>query len=54
MCNKEWVKPVPYYIIGTHPAVKNLIGYSEVEACKKCTVREFGPKNKRRKKFFDE
>ncbi len=53
MCSNTWVKPVPYYIIGTHPAIEKLVGYSEREVCLKCVKREMGSKNKNRKDFLE-
>ena len=53
MCHKEWTKAVPYYIIGTHPAISKLVGYKEQEICLKCVKREMGSKNKHRKDFLE-
>ena len=53
MCHKEWTKAVPYFIIGTHPAISKLVGYIEQEICLKCVKREMGSKNKHRKDFLE-
>ena len=53
-CGGVWKKPVPYFIRHSHPAIKALVPEYEKEICKRCAVREFGAKNKRRKRFFDE
>ena len=53
-CGGAWQRPVYYFLRHPHPAVSALIPEYTKEICKKCAVREFGAKNKRRKKFFDE
>ena len=53
-CNKSWQKPVPYFIRHENKAIKNLVEPYEYEICKRCAVREFGAKNKKRKEFFNE
>ncbi|QDP62242.1 MAG: hypothetical protein GOVbin2066_9 [Prokaryotic dsDNA virus sp.] len=53
MCGTGWIKPVPYYIIGTHPAIEKLVGYTEREVCLKCVKREMGSKNKHKKEFLE-
>ena len=53
-CGGVWKKPVNIYLRHPHPAVAGLLEPYEKEICKRCAVREFGAKNKRRKKFFDE
>jgi hypothetical protein len=35
-------------------AIEALVEPYEYEICKKCAVREFGSKNKKRKEFFNE
>ena len=53
-CGGVWKKPVFYFIRHPHPAIQALVSPYEKEICKRCAVREFGAKNKRRKKFFNE
>ena len=52
-CGKEWKKPVPYYIRHENKAL-NFTEPFQYEICKRCAVREFGSKNKKRKEFFNE
>lgn len=53
-CSTSWIKPVNYYLRRPHPAIIDLVEFYEIEICKKCAIRELGPKNKKRKWFFDE
>ena len=53
-CGGVWKKPVFYFLRQPHPAISALVPEYTKEICKRCAVREFGAKNKRRKKFFDE
>ena len=53
-CGGIWKQPVFYFLRHPHLAVEALVQPYELEICKRCAVREFGAKNKRRKKFFDE
>ena len=53
-CGGVWKKPVPYFIRHQHNAVKGLVEHYEYTICKKCAIREFGSKNKKRKEFFNE
>jgi hypothetical protein len=53
-CGGAWKKPVPYFIRHPHLAIEQLVQPYQKEICKRCAVREFGAKNKRRKKFFNE
>ena len=53
-CGGVWKKPVPYFIRHQHKAIENLVTPYAYEICKRCAVREFGAKNKRRKRIFNE
>lgn len=53
-CGNTWKRPVYYFLRHPHPAILALVPEYVKEICKKCAVREFGAKNKRRKRFFDE
>jgi len=53
-CGGVWKKPVFYFLRHPHPAISALVPEYEKEICKRCAVREFGSKNKRRKRFFNE
>jgi len=53
-CGGVWKKPVPYFIRHQHKAIEALVEAYEYEVCKKCAIREFGSKSKKRKEFFNE
>ena len=53
-CRTTWIKPVNFYIRRPHPAIAALVPAYEHHICKKCALRECGPKNKKRKWFFNE
>ena len=53
-CGSAWSKPVFYFLRIPHPAIAAIVEPYEKEICKKCALREFGAKNKRRKRFFNE
>ena len=53
-CGGVWKKPVPYFIRHQHKAIEALVEPFEKMICKKCAVREFGAKSKKRKRFFNE
>ncbi len=52
-CQKSWKKPVPYFIRHNNRALQFTDTF-EYKICKRCAVREFGSKNKKRKEFFNE
>ena len=53
-CGGVWKKPIPYFIRHQNKAIESLTQPFEKEICKRCAVREFGAKNKNRKRFFNE
>ena len=53
-CGGVWKKPVPYFIRHQNKATESLVEPFEKEICKKCAVREFGSRSKKRKEFFNE
>lgn len=53
-CGTSWIKPVNIFIRRPHPAIAALVDPYTYEICKKCAIKEIGPKNKKRKWFFDE